>query len=161
MPPRPGPISGIIAAMQARELMVAPLTVSPDASVRELAETLLREGSEGACVVERGALVGVVTSMDLVFREKRVHLPSVLSIMDFTIPLEPPGRLQRELDKIAGTEVRQIMSASPVVVGPDAGSDAVASAMVDKHITILPVVEDGRLLGMITKPSLLRATFAR
>ena len=138
--------------------MVDALIVVPDRSVRDLAKLLLDENSDGACVVEHGRLVGVVTTMDLVFQEKKVHLPSILSFMDFAIPLEPPDRLRQELEKIAGTRVREIMSTDLVTVGPDATMSEVASLMVDKHLTLVPVVEGERVLGVINKQSLLRAT---
>lgn len=139
--------------------MVEPLVVYPDYPVRELVELLLREHAEGACVVEEDRLVGVVTAMDLVFQEKRVHLPSLLAVMDFVIPLEPPAKLRHELDKIAASSVRDLMSVHPLSVGPDTPIAEVASLMVDKHLTVVPVVEEGRLIGMIGKPSLLRAVF--
>lgn len=145
--------------MQARDIMVEPLSVAPETSVRELAELLLRERSDGACVVEDGRLIGVVTTMDLVFQEKQVHLPSILSFMDFAIPLEPPHRLREELDKIAGTSVAEIMSDEPVVVGPLVPMSEVATLMVEESFTLVPVVEDGRLLGVVTKEALLRAAF--
>jgi CBS domain-containing protein len=102
-----------------------------------------------------------VTTMDLVFQEKQVHIPSVLNFMDFAIPLEPPARLRDELEKIAGTRVEQIMSPEPIVVSPDQPMSEVASLMVDQHLTIVPVVEQGRLLGMVTKHALLYAAFPR
>jgi CBS domain-containing protein len=145
--------------MQARDIMVEALTVVPARSVRELAEVLLAQALDGACVVKNGKLVGVVTAMDLIFQEKKVHVPAVLSVMDFAIPLEPPSRLREELDKIAGTKVEQIMSKEPIVVGPDALVSEVATKMVEQHLTIVPVVEDDKLLGMVTKQALLRAVF--
>jgi CBS domain-containing protein len=148
-----------VRRMRAREFMIDALTVSPDLPVQELVDLLLREHADGACVVEAGQLLGVVTTMDLVFQEKQVHLPSALAIMDFVIPLEPPSRLRDELDKIAATRVRDMMSAHPLVVDADAPIAHVASLMVDRHVTIVPVVEHGRLVGMITKPALLRAAF--
>jgi CBS domain-containing protein len=147
--------------MQARELMVEALTVVPTRSVRDLVELLLRERSDGACVIEHGRLVGVVTTMDLVFQEKQVHIPSILTIMDFAIPLEPPDRMREELDKIAGTRVADIMSRHPIFVTPETPMSEVASLMVDKHLTIVPVVEGEHLVGMITKQALLRAAFGK
>jgi CBS domain-containing protein len=143
--------------MQARDIMIEALTVAPDCSVRDLARLLLERGCDGACVVEEHRLVGVVTTMDLVFQEKQVHLPSILSFMDFAIPLEPPSRLRAELDKIAGTTVGEIMTAEPVVVDEERAVSEVARAMVERHLTIVPVVESGALRGMITKQALLRA----
>lgn len=149
----------MLAAMQARAFMIEPLTVAPDLSVRDLVELLLGEHADGACVVEGDRLLGVVTTMDLVFQEKQVHLPSFLAVMDFMIPLESPGRLRDELDKISATCVRDIMSAHPLSVEADTPIADVASLMVDKHVTVVPVVEHGRLVGMVTKPALLRAVF--
>jgi CBS domain-containing protein len=143
--------------MQARDIMIEALTVAPGCSVRDLARLLLERNCDGACVLEVDQLIGVVTTMDLVFQEKQVHLPSILSFMDFAIPLEPPGRLRAELDKIAGTTVEQIMTRELVVVDPERPVSEVARMMVDDHLTIVPVVDDDQLLGMITKQALLRA----
>jgi CBS domain-containing protein len=143
--------------MQARDIMIEALTVAPDCPVRDLARMLLEQGQDGACVVENGRLVGVVTTMDLVFQEKQVHLPSILSFMDFAIPLEPPSRLRAELDKIAGTKVEQIMTREPVVVEVERLVSEVARLMVEQHLTIVPVVEYERLVGMITKQAILRS----
>lgn len=143
--------------MHARDIMIEALTVVPDRSVRDLAQLLLERGLDGACVVANGQLVGVVTTMDLVFQEKQVHLPTILNFLDFAIPLEPPSRLRAELDKIAGTTVQQIMTREPVTVEAERLVSEVARMMVDKHLTIVPVVEDGQLLGMITKQALLRS----
>jgi CBS domain-containing protein len=143
--------------MQAREVMIEALTVPPERSVRDLAQLLLERGLDGACVVEDGQLVGVVTTMDLVFQEKQVHLPTILNFLDFAIPLEPPSRLRAELDKIAGTTVAQIMTRELVTVEPDRPVSEVARVMVDEHLTIVPVVDDAKLLGMVTKQALLRA----
>lgn len=149
----------MLPRMQAREIMIEPLTVVPTRSVGELARLLLREGSDGACVVENGRLVGVVTTMDLVFQEKQVHIPTILTFMDFAIPLEPPQRLREELDKMAGIMVADIMTRNPHFVTPETSMSEVASLMVDKHVTIVPVVEGSTLVGMITKQALLRAAF--
>jgi CBS domain-containing protein len=143
--------------MQARDIMIEALTVVPGRSVRDLAVLLLDRGLDGACVIANDQLVGVVTTMDLVFQEKQVHLPTILSFLDFAIPLEPPSRLRAELDKIAGTTVEQIMTREPVTVEPERPVSEVARMMVDQHLTIVPVVDDGELLGMITKQALLRS----
>jgi len=142
--------------MRADEVMVEPLTVSPSESLRRLAELLLEHHSDGACVVENGRLVGVVTSMDLVFQEKQVHLPSILSFMDFAIPLESPARWRDELDKIAGTSVSEIMSEEPITAAPDTLVSNIATKMVEKHLTLMPIVDGGRVVGVVTKPALLR-----
>lgn len=137
----------------------APLEVSPEMSVRDLAMSLIEGGFDGACVVDDDRLVGVVTSMDLVFKEKKLHIPSFFTFLDVVIPLESMSSVKEELDKISGVTVREIMSTDPATIAPDATSSEAATTMVDHHYTILPVVEDGKLVGVVTKRGLVRAAY--
>jgi CBS domain-containing protein len=144
---------------RARELLdPAPLVVDQATPVRELASLLLSSGAEGACVLESGRLVGVVTAMDLVFQEKDPRLPSLFTFMDAVIPLGWK-RVEEELHKIAGVTVGQIMSAHPVTVGPDEDLHRIATLMVERHLSMVPVVEDGLLLGVVDKRRVLKAAF--
>ncbi|MCK6501965.1 CBS domain-containing protein [Myxococcota bacterium] len=137
-----------------------PTVVEPDLPVADLARRLLESGVEGVCVVEGEALVGVVTAMDLVYREKNVHLPTVFTFMDAVIPLGWK-RAEEELGKIAGLTVRAIMSRAPVTVAPTADLHELATLMVERHLSMLPVVQDGRLLGVVDKRAVLAAAFPR
>lgn len=144
----------------ARDVMESARTVKADVSVQELAKELLAEHVDGLCVVDDdGQLIGVVTSMDLIYQEKRLHLPTFFVLFDGVLPLESPRKALDELNKISGSTVADVMSPDPVVVAPDATLDHVASLMVEQHISVIPVVEGGALVGMVTKPGMLRAAF--
>lgn len=133
-----------------------PPVVSPEMGIRELAELLLESGRDGYCVVEDGVLVGIVTSMDLIFQEKKLRLPTFFTFLDSVVPVGV-RRTHDELRKISGATVADVMSREPVTVRFDAGLDQVASLMVERHLSLLPVVREGTLVGEITKPSVLRA----
>lgn len=144
----------------ARDVMdAAPKTVLPTLSVKELAAILLAERLDGVCVAEEGRLLGVVTSMDLIFQEQPVHLPSFFVFLDAVIPLESPSRVEHELAKLAGAQVKDIMVKHVVTVNPDHPLEAIAKQMVQRHISVIPVVDQGKLVGVITKPAMLRAAF--
>ncbi len=144
----------------AQELMNEhPIVVSPEMSVQALAALLLEQQADGACVIEDDKLVGVVTTMDLVFQEKNVHIPTFVALMDAVIPLESNKRTREDIEKIAGTWVRDIMSDDPITVGPDSTVSDAATLMVERHLTMLPVVKEGQLLGVITKHAILKAAF--
>ncbi len=145
----------------ARDIMdPSPSTVSPELSVRELATKLLHDRSDGACVVEGGRLIGVVTAMDLIFQEQPVHLPSFLMFFDAVIPLERPSAIQHEVEKTLGLKVRDIMSTDLITVAPATPIEEVATRMVKKHTGYIPVVDGHELRGVVTKPAILRAAFA-
>jgi len=138
----------------------APLIVTSETPVKELAAALIERRLDGACVVDDGKLVGVVTSMDLVFQEKELHIPSFFTFLDIMIPLQPMDQLHDEMRKMAGVTVGQIMSREPTVVPPSEDVSSAATTMVEEHYTILPVVEGGQLLGVVTKRGLVRAAYS-
>lgn len=137
-----------------------PGVVDRELPVAALAELLLQSGQEGVCVVEDGALVGVVTAMDLVYKEKNVHLPTIFAFMDAVIPVGWK-RAEAELEKIAGLTVGEIMTADPVTVPPEADLHTVATLMVERRISMLPVVRDGAVVGVVDKRAVLAAAFPR
>lgn len=139
----------------ARDLLEPAVTIGTDAPVRDLADLLLREKADGACVVEGSKLVGIVTTMDLVFKEKKVHLPTMLYILDAVIPLGPMRDVEDEFEKMAASTVGDLMTADVRTVGPATAMDEIATLMVEKHVTVVPVVEEGNLLGVVTKRGLL------
>lgn len=142
----------------ARALMEPAVTVGPDATVRAIADLLLDRGDDGVCVVDGDRLIGVVTTMDLVFKEKKVHLPTFIAILDAVIPLGSMRDVEDELHKIAASTARELMSDDVITVSPDDTMDTLATRMVEEHLTMLPVVRGGALLGVVTKRSLLRGS---
>lgn len=136
-----------------------PLIVSPDLPVPRLARLLLEARVDGACVVDKGEVVGVVTTMDLIFQEKRVQIPTYVGLFARLLNSGPRSRIAA-LDKITGAVVRDIMSSDPLGVSFDASLEDIATLMVDAHITIVPVLQDGRLIGVISKPDVVRAALA-
>lgn len=143
----------------AHEIMDTPaLTVHRDLPVGELARLLLDQKADGACVMDGDTLVGVVTSMDLLWSEKPMHMPTVITFMDLVFPLGGAAA-EQELHKIMGATVGEIMSAPPITVAFDTPVATLATQMIDQHLTLLPVVREGHLLGVVTKASILRAAF--
>ena len=143
----------------AADVMVEPLVVSPDTNVRDLAQALVDQRSDGACVVDDGKLVGVATTMDLVFREASLHIPTTFVLLDAVITM--PGqrkKMEEELERITATVVGDMMSRDPIAVSPASTLQECADLMVNKHLTVLPVLDEGRLVGVVTKNAMVRAS---
>ena len=92
-------------------------------------------------VVQGGKLGGVVSERDL--------LRASLSVLS-----EHPGAERRAFLHVV--EIARVMSAPPIVIGPDATVDEAALVMAEKKIGCLPVVENDHLLGMVTETDVLR-----
>lgn len=133
------------------------ITVSKDADVLEAAKIMLSRHINGLPVVD-GAdrLVGIICQSDLVAQQKKLPVPSLFSLFGGYIPLTSTEQLDREVNKIAAMTVAQAMTADPVSVAPDTPVDEVASLMVDRGLYTLPVVADGRIVGVLGKEDVLR-----
>ncbi len=135
------------------------VTVSPDLAVDALAAKLDESGQPGAVVVEGGTMVGVVTEMDLVFRNKNVHLPTIVAILDAVIKIDPGGRAKAELHKATGTRVADLMTRDVISATPDTPLSEVADWMVDKGLSLVPILDGDTVLGVVTRRSAMRAAF--
>lgn len=133
-----------------------PVLVAPDLPALDLAELLLQHRLDGACVSEHGKLLGVVTLMDLVRREASVAVQPYVTLLD---RLVPGGRKRKEvtLSRVTGESVRELMSSPPKVVQYDNSLEDVAALMVDEHLTVVPVMREERLIGVIHKADIIRA----
>lgn len=142
----------------AREIMTdRVITVSPETRVSELARILATENIGGAPVVDgEGRLLGVVTESDLIDQTKKVHIPTVVAILDSLIFLERPDRMEKDIRKIAGTVVGDIYTPNPVTVSEETPLDEIATIMAKKHVHTLPVMRGGELVGVIGKGDIIR-----
>ena len=133
------------------------VTVAPDLPVEDLARLLWKNKIGGAPVLEHGKILGVVTESDLIDQAKYVHIPTVVSILDSFLFLENPQSLDQEIKKMAGRQVNDIFSREVILVEPDATIGEMATIMSEKKVHTLPVVEDGKLIGVVGKGDLIRA----
>lgn len=133
------------------------ITIIEDATVKELARILAIHQISGVPVVnDQGGLVGVVTESDLIFQTKKVHIPTVITILDSVFYLENPEKMDNEIKKMAGSKVKDILSGSPVTVREDTPLDEIATIMAEKNIHTLPVMGDAGIVGVIGKKDIIR-----
>jgi len=135
--------------MRAKDLMTTPVvTVRPDTPAKEAARLLASRGFTALPVVDADTLLGVVTEADLI--DGRI-LPDPRSLIGDDPP--PPSEPRAHL-------VADAMTSDPVVVASTTDAVEVARVMLERHLRTLPVVDDGRLAGIVTRRDLLR-TIAR
>ena len=137
------------------------ITVSPDTEVIQAARLLLENRINGLPVVDdAGQLVGILCQSDLVAQQKKIPLPSLFTLLEGFVPLTSMKRIDREVEKIAAVKVSQAMTPQPVAVDPQTGIEEVAALMADKKYHTLPVVEQGRVVGVVGKEDVLRTLFS-
>jgi CBS domain-containing protein len=149
----------------AAEIMDAEVpAVTRDEDARRAIE-LLADSELGAIPVVDSdrKVVGIVSESDLVLsdEESDLHLPLSINLFGGDIFIGSVKNFEEKLNKAFATNVRDLMTADPVVASVDDSAEAVAKAIADAHHNHLPVVDgDGRLAGMVTRADALAALVA-
>ena len=134
------------------------ITVKPDTSIEELASLLVEHQISGAPVVDdAGSLYGIVTENDLISRSKRLHIPTVVSFLDAAIYLESSKKFEQEVKRLTATKVGEICKRKVVTISEDTPIVDIATTMDEKKVYLLPVVRNGKVLGIVGKRDMVKA----
>jgi len=122
-----------------------PITISPSTTLPQAQQIMMEKNIRRLPVVWNGKLVGILTFGDI--REAKPSEANTLSVYE----------LNYLLDRLT---VKTIMTANPITVDPDATIGQAAIIMLENKIGGIPVVENGRLVGIITETDLCRLIVA-
>ena len=144
--------------MQVKEIMTREvITVRPFMEIRKLAELFVKEDISGAPVVDdEGNLLGIVLEESLIFQDKRVHLPTFINLSIGFLTLGT-HKFEEEIKKIVGNKVEDIMEKEVITISADTDVEEVATRIVEEGVHYFPVVENKKLVGVVTKKDIVRA----
>ena len=143
-----------------RDVMTTPVaTLGPDEKVEHAADVLAEKGVGALPVVDdRGRLLGILRDDDLIASEARVHVPTFINFLGLGMAF--PGEmkhLEKELKKIAGATVRDVMQTEPPTVTPDQTLEDAATLMHESGVNSVPVVDaDNVVVGIVARADIVR-----
>ncbi len=145
--------------LTAKDIMTkAVVTVKPETSIEELSSLLVKNQISGVPVVDdTGALYGIVTENDLISRNKRLHIPTVVSFLDAAIYLESSKKFEEEVKRITATKVGDICNRKVLTITEDMTLTDIATLMDEKKVHLLPVVKNGKVAGIVGKRDVVKA----
>ncbi|MGB7859274.1 MAG: CBS domain-containing protein [Acidimicrobiia bacterium] len=136
--------------MRIRELMTKDiLTVGPETSLKEAARRMLEASVSGLPVTDGGRLVGIITEADFVRSEAGRSAKKRAGLLRFLAKDE--GIPSHEL------LVGDVMTRDVHTIGPDADHVEAARTMSIDGVKRLPVLEEGDLVGLVSRTDILRA----
>ena len=148
-------------ALTVRDIMDAdPVTVGPEADVDTVVRALREHELHGVPVVnDGGRCLGIITEADLVFSgdDGDLHLPHFIELFGGIVFLEPLGRFEERLRRAVASKARDLMTEDPDTISPDASVEECARTISRSGHNRLPVVEHGRLVGVVTRVDVLDA----
>ncbi len=139
------------------------ITCSPDDSVGHLAKLFRENHISGVPVVENQKVVGIVSETDLLKLFKipefsnELLLPSPLEVIE--IPLRNLVRFEEiksAFENVKIKPVREVMKKNIRSISPDESLEEGSSRMVKYKVNRLPVIENGKLVGIVARSDIIR-----
>ena len=142
--------------MQARDVMVSPVvTASSSATVQEIAGLLLNKKISAVPVLDHsGKLVGIVSEGDLLHR---VEAGTERRRPWWLTAFVGNDTLAAEFIKAHGRKVSDVMTERVITAVPETPLHELAMAMEKNAIKRIPILEDGQLVGIVSRANLLQA----
>jgi CBS domain-containing protein len=137
-----------------------PVTVGPEDTVETVLRTMRRHELHGVPVVNSSGLcVGIITEADLVLADEQgdLHLPHYVELFGGVVFLEPLRHFEDRLRKAFASRARDLMTPDPVTIAPDAPAGDAGRVIARTGHNRLPVVDGGRLVGVVTRVDVLDA----
>lgn len=140
--------------MQVSDVMTRPVvTTTPDATIEQAIRSMLGHGISGLPVIDdTGTLTGIVTEGDFLRRAEsgtERHRPRWLEF------LLGPGRIAKEYAHTHGRRVEEVMTCDVVTVAEDTPLEDAVRLMERHRVKRLPVLRDGRPVGIVSRADLL------
>jgi CBS domain-containing protein len=142
--------------MRAHQIMTHEvITVTPDTTVNDAAARMLDNHISGLPVVDdTGKLVGIVSDGDFMRRSEIGTQRKRARWLQFLVG---PGKEATEFVRASGRRVADVMTPDPITASEDTTLDSLVETMEKHNIKRVPIVQFGRITGIVTRTNLLRA----
>ncbi len=133
------------------------ITVKKETTLKELARLFYENHINGVPVVDDDErLIGIICESDLVRKNRKLHIPTVVAVFDAVFYLESSKKMEKEISRISATTVEDLFVKEVITVDEKTPVDEIATIMTEKEAYTLPVMEGDRIVGIIGKGDLIR-----
>jgi CBS domain-containing protein len=137
-----------------------PVTVGPEDTLETVLRTMQENELTGVPVIsDGGRCLGIITEADLVLagEDGDLHLPHYVELFGGLVFLEPLKHFEDRLRKATAAKASDMMTRDPVTIEASAPLREAARLIADKKHNRIPVIEHGRLVGVVTRVDVLDA----
>jgi CBS domain-containing protein len=151
-------------ALTVRDIMEVNVpAVYPEDPIENVVHVLRDHELPGVPVInEGGRCIGIITESDLIMggEQEDLHLPHYIELFGGFVFLESTKKFEERLRKAIGATAQDVMTEDPITISPDAAIGEAAQLIARTKHNRIPVVEHGRLIGVVTRIDVLDALTA-
>ena len=136
------------------------VTAAPDTSVFDLIDMMVEHNVAVIPIVrDDGALAGIVTEADLVYKKVKPHMSHYSALMGENVYYNGMNEYEKGYQKKMACNAKELMTTDVVVASPKATVEQIAGIMVSEHLKLIPVIDDNRLVGLVTRRHILNELY--
>ena len=136
------------------------VTATPDTSVFDLIDMMV-EHNVAVIPIGRddGALAGIVTEADLVYKKVKPHMSHYSALLGENVYYNGMNEYEKGYQKKMACNAKELMTTDVVVASPKATVEQIAGIMVSEHLKLIPVIDNNRLVGLVTRRHILNELY--
>ena len=155
--------------MKVEEVMTKnPFVLRPDDTLREAAVRLADSCVSGAPVVDdNGLIVGVLSEVDILealkthYKRLRMLMPPEITFGISFVEVVKERDALKAFQELKDVTVKDAMNKPPIIVSPEEKVETAIKLMVEHKISRVPVVNDMKVVGIVTRGDVLKGFFRR
>jgi CBS domain-containing protein len=133
------------------------ITIQPDTEIKDIARTLFENKISGVPVVDSsGKLVGIISEGDLLHKETNPRIPDVIGFLGALIYYRGVKRYDSDFKKLIALQASEIMTEDVLTINKDATIEEAATLMINNNVKRLPVMENKKMIGIISRMDVIK-----
>ena len=132
------------------------VTAHPDTAVFDLVQMFVKNKITSIPIVnDDSTLAGIVTDADLLYKKIKPHVPHYVNLLGASIYYNGISEYDKSFKKLMACSSKDLMTKDVIIAAPDADVEQLAGVMVAEHLKVIPIVDNKRCVGLVTRRSIL------
>ncbi|WP_441562147.1 CBS domain-containing protein [Colibacter massiliensis] len=132
------------------------VTANLDTPVFDLVQMFIKNRVTSIPIVnDDNQLAGIVTDADLLYKKIKPHVPHYENLLGASIYYNGISEYDKSFKKLLACSAKDLMTKDVIMAAPDADVEQLAGVMVAEHLKVIPIVDNKRVLGLVTRHSIL------
>ncbi|SKC83253.1 CBS domain-containing protein [Maledivibacter halophilus] len=134
------------------------VSIGENDTLKEAVILMVKHRVSGLPVIDKNKnIIGIISQSDIIKHGKRPLILETVDLLEIFIYEQAPEEYEEELKKALTLKVKNVMTDNIITVSENTSVGRIAHLMIKNEINRLPVIKDGKLVGIIGREDIIKA----